>query len=232
LLEQLHTSEGTVLTEIKGSIHNKDLKKITYFNQNTFNKCYSNPELRKVLRSDFEIFCDGRGMAFALRFLFGKKVEKFNATDLYTKVFNKFYEEQQTVYLIGGNYNPELISEYTRARIFLSGYSNGYDNVQNLEFLIQKIKQSNSNIIGIGMGTPKQEILAYQISLKLENCIILCVGNFFNFYFGLTRRAPDFLRNSGFEWMYRLFTEPFRLWKRYVVGIPLFIFRIIKYKYF
>jgi N-acetylglucosaminyldiphosphoundecaprenol N-acetyl-beta-D-mannosaminyltransferase len=77
------------------------------------------------------------------------------------------------------------------------------------------------------MGVPLQEKIAFELSKRINGLQIICVGNFLEFYFGTIKRAPKFLHNSGFEWIFRLLTEPRRLWKRYLIGIPVFIARII-----
>jgi len=225
-------SESEVIKIIQNEINRNNSKLITYFNQNSFNEYYSNRKFREILQSNFKIFCDGKGMAFALKFLFGKRADNFNATDLYTKLFERFFDERVPVYVIGGNYDEKIINDRAQNKLILAGYTDGYLGTKDLSSLIEKIKNSGARIIGIGMGSPLQEMLASDISLELNNCIILCVGNFFNFLFGFNKRAPRFLINSGFEWLYRLFSEPGKLWRRYIIGIPLFILRVLKYKLF
>jgi exopolysaccharide biosynthesis WecB/TagA/CpsF family protein len=205
---------------------------ITYFNQNSFNEYYSNRKFREILQSNFIIFCDGKGMAYAIKLLFGKRVDNFNATDLYTKLFEIFFDKRVPIYVIGGNYDKKILNDKAQNKLFLAGYTDGYFGTKDISSVIEKIKNSGARIIGIGMGSPLQEVLASNISSELNNCIILCVGNFFNFHFGFNQRAPKFLRNSGFEWLYRLYSEPGKLWRRYIIGIPLFILRILKYKLF
>jgi N-acetylglucosaminyldiphosphoundecaprenol N-acetyl-beta-D-mannosaminyltransferase len=230
-LKSLKVSEAEIIKSIQNAIANNAGKVITYFNQNSFNEYYANPKFREILQSGFEIFCDGKGMSLAVKILIGKKVDQFNATDLFTKIFDKLFEDKIPVYVIGSKYDPKSLKEKINQKIILAGYSNGFEDIEDQDLLVQKILQSNVRIIGIGMGTPKQEILASQISIKLGNCIILCVGNFFNFYLGFTKRAPFLLRNSGLEWVYRLIQEPGKLWKRYIIGIPQFLLRVIKYKF-
>jgi len=82
------------------------------------------------------------------------------------------------------------------------------------------------------MGVPKQEIFAEKLSQSQNSKVIICVGNFFEFYFKLKKRAPVFVQNIGMEWLFRLFTEPSRLWKRYLIGIPVFFFKIFRIKFF
>lgn len=58
------------------------------------------------------------------------------------------------------------------------------------------------------------------------------VGGLFDFYSGTTKRAPAWVREIGFEWIYRILQEPGRMWRRYVVGNPLFLYRVMKWKVF
>jgi len=229
--KSIKVSEAEIVFSIKESINSGGGKLVTYFNQNSFNEYHRNAKFRQALMGNFDVFSDGRGMSFALTILFGKKVEKFNATDLYFKLFNNFFSEKIPVYMIGGNFDINFLKERSIKKMILVGYSNGYSETKDIDKLIEKIESSGSRIIGIGMGTPLQEVLAREISLRLKNCIILCVGNFFNFYLGETKNAPVIIRNSGLEWIYRLIREPRKLWKRYLIGIPLFIVRIFKYKF-
>jgi exopolysaccharide biosynthesis WecB/TagA/CpsF family protein len=60
--------------------------------------------------------------------------------------------------------------------------------------------------------------------------VIICVGNFFEYYFGTKSRAPVVFRKAGFEWAFRMASEPGRLWSRYLIGIPKFIYRAFRIK--
>jgi N-acetylglucosaminyldiphosphoundecaprenol N-acetyl-beta-D-mannosaminyltransferase len=228
--QTIKTSESEIIGDIEKSIVNSSGKLITYFNQNSFNEFYSNSEFNNLIRSSFEVFVDGTGMKFMLRFLFKSNYQRFNATDLYSKLFKKFSGEKVPFYIIGGNCDPKII-EKLQNNILLAGYSNGYFPDTEIESVIEKIKLSGAKVIALGLGTPKQEMLAIRISQQLKNSVILCVGNFLNFYLGVTKRAPALLRSTGLEWLYRLYAEPGKLWKRYLIGIPLFIFRSVKYKF-
>ncbi len=229
-LQTIKVSEDEIINDVEKSIAKNSVKLFTYFNQNSFNEFYSNPEFNNFIQSSFEVFVDGTGMKFMFDFLFDRTYQKFNATDLYSKLFKKFSAKKIPVYIIGGNYDLKT-TEKLRNDMFLVGYSNGYFSDIEFESILEKIKLSGAKVIGLGLGTPKQEILAIRISQQLKNSVILCVGNFFNFYLGVTERAPAFLRNTGLEWIYRLYVEPGHLWKRYLTGIPLFVFRAIKYKF-
>ncbi len=89
--------------------------------------------------------------------------------------------------------------------------------------LAQKIDSLNTNIVWIGISTPKQEIFAYRLS-KFTNVHFLCtVGAAFDFHIGKVGQAPKWIQKIGLEWFFRLTQEPKRLWKRYIEIVPLFI---------
>jgi N-acetylglucosaminyldiphosphoundecaprenol N-acetyl-beta-D-mannosaminyltransferase len=122
---------------------------------------------------------------------------------------------------IGGNYNEDFIHHKSRAYgLNLIKYINGFlDN----KVIIDEVSKLNADVIFIGTGVPKQELLAIEISKNVNDLVIICVGNFFNFYFNFQKRAPSFFRKLGLEWLYRLSLEPKRLWKRYTIENLFFI---------
>ncbi len=92
-----------------------------------------------------------------------------------------------------------------------------------LKRLAEQINSLNTNILWIGLSTPKQEIFAYRLS-KYTNVNFICtVGAAFDFHTGKVREAPYWIQKIGMEWLFRLIMEPKRLWKRYFEIVPLFI---------
>lgn len=200
---------------------------ITYFNKHCFNVYYENSDYRKVLEK-FTVYTDGIGIYLGLRFL-GKNPDKHNATDLNHILFSKFIKEKIPVFILGGNFNEkELMRASKEKGLIVAGYKNGFFNYYHDEIL-NEIIQKNPVVIVIGMGVPKQEFIAEKIYSKYQ-CSIICVGSFMEFYFGTIKRAPIIMRKFGMEWLFRIYTEPRRLIRRYFYGIPLFLLRIFKLK--
>ncbi|MAT58929.1 MAG: hypothetical protein CMF23_13225 [Ignavibacteriae bacterium] len=166
-------------------------------------------------------------MYLALKILGQNIKSRFNASEINEQIFSFLVRDFIPVILIGGRFEKKILN---KCPMNLKMYFNGYENVENIEDLIAQINESNVKTIILGMGSPKQEKLAFEISNKIPHLHLICVGNFLEFYFGTVRRAPLLLHNTGFEWVFRLVTEPKRLWKRYLIGIPMFIIRIIKLK--
>ena len=93
--------------------------------------------------------------------------------------------------------------------------------------IIQTIHQSGAGIVFVSLGCPKQEFWMSQHKSQIE-AVMVGIGGVFPIYAGLYKRAPDFIRESGLEWLYRLIQEPRRLWKRYTSTIPPFLWLALK----
>jgi len=85
-----------------------------------------------------------------------------------------------------------------------------------------EIRNSGARILLVGIGCPKQEIWMHRHQDQLQ-LVMLGVGAAFDFHSGRVKQAPALLQNIGLEWMFRLFMEPKRLWKRYFKHNPRFI---------
>jgi N-acetylglucosaminyldiphosphoundecaprenol N-acetyl-beta-D-mannosaminyltransferase len=88
--------------------------------------------------------------------------------------------------------------------------------------LIEQINQSGARILFVGLGCPKQEIWMARHRGKVR-AVMLGVGAAFDFHAGVKSQAPVWMQNLGLEWLFRLLTEPRRLWKRYLYHNPRFI---------
>jgi N-acetylglucosaminyldiphosphoundecaprenol N-acetyl-beta-D-mannosaminyltransferase len=77
------------------------------------------------------------------------------------------------------------------------------------------------------MGTPKQELWVQHNSARLETDVLWTVGALFDYVSGRVPRAPGWLADNGLEWIFRLAIEPQRMWRRYLLGNPVFISRVM-----
>lgn len=82
------------------------------------------------------------------------------------------------------------------------------------------IEGTSPDLLWVGLSTPKQEKWMHHNRERLSVRVMLGVGAAFDFQSGNTRQAPEWMRESGLEWLFRLLTEPQRLWRRYLVSIP------------
>lgn len=95
--------------------------------------------------------------------------------------------------------------------------------------IIKAINEANPDLLWIGMTAPKQEKWTYQHWNELNiHCHVGTIGAVFDFYAGTAQRAPKWWQEHSLEWLYRLIKEPKRMWRRYVLGNPLFLWNITK----
>lgn len=87
---------------------------------------------------------------------------------------------------------------------------------------INAINASEAGIVLVGLGCPLQERWAYEHRERVE-AVMLCVGAAFDFHAGRLRQAPGWMQRNGLEWLFRLWTEPWRLWRRYLLLNPAYV---------
>lgn len=91
--------------------------------------------------------------------------------------------------------------------------------------IAEKIRQSGAQVVFVGLGCPRQEVWAYEFRDRLSMPIV-AVGAAFPFLAGTLRQAPAWMQDSGLEWLFRLYSEPRRLWRRYLLMSPAYLFLV------
>ncbi len=98
--------------------------------------------------------------------------------------------------------------------------------------IVQAINEADPDLLWIGMTAPKQEKWAYSHWNELDvHCHVGSIGAVFDFFAGTAARAPFLWQDLGLEWLYRLISNPRKMWRRYIIGNPLFVWNIIKEKF-
>lgn len=224
-----------ILEIIKNSIHKKDKKSISFINADCLNKTFSNNEYKQTLAKADLVLPDGSGINIACNILKQKLKENVNGTDMLPHICSLSQENSFKIFLLGAKdgvalkAKEKLLEKYPNLQIV--GTAHGYINHELEQTdLINKINSSKANILLVAMGAPMQEIFIEKYKNQLNSNVIIGVGGLFDFYSSNIKRAPMYLRETGFEWVYRMIQEPKRMWKRYILGNPLFIYRVLRYK--
>jgi len=191
-----------------------------------------NPALARVLRRAELVIADGMPLVWLSRLIGTPLPERVTGADLVPLIAERAARDHVKLYFLGGK------EEYTRsaAEILTKRYPGleiaGIDTPfvklddpdaerTDLE-ICQKINESGASILLVGFGNPKQEIWAERNRANLKCGIAVGIGGTFNFIAGAVKRAPDWMRHSGTEWIFRIIQEPGRLWKRYGFGLLVF----------
>lgn len=174
---------------------------------------------------------DGQPVRWALKWLYGAELaERVYGPDLMTRVCERAAQQGLSVYLYGST--PHTLAELTRRmgerfpKLRIAGAKPSRfrpaDEAERLSDL-REISQSGANLVFVGLGCPRQEIWAYENRLDLS-MPVLAVGAAFDYQAGTLRRPPAWMQQSGLEWVARLVQEPRRLWRRYLLLNPRFLF--------
>jgi N-acetylglucosaminyldiphosphoundecaprenol N-acetyl-beta-D-mannosaminyltransferase len=88
--------------------------------------------------------------------------------------------------------------------------------------LIERLRQFQPDMVWVGLGTPHQDLFVDHFRYSLDATLV-AVGAAFDFISGSKSQAPTWMQDRGLEWLFRLATEPRRLWRRYLIGNALFL---------
>jgi N-acetylglucosaminyldiphosphoundecaprenol N-acetyl-beta-D-mannosaminyltransferase len=98
---------------------------------------------------------------------------------------------------------------------------------RELDETVDRIRSCGADLVWVGLGAPKQDLIGDRLRERRAAPVIMCVGAAFDFAAGVKRRAPAWMRRLGLEWLHRLAAEPGRLWRRYLVGNTLFLAGVV-----
>ena len=216
---------------LESSIYEGPKRVIFFANAHVVNVAQRDPEFHAVLRSGDLVLPDGMGLRIAGRILRTPIKANLNGTDLMPKVLHYAAARGFKVFLLGSR--PGVADSSTeRLKATIPGLSivgchHGYFGADEEPHIISRINEADPDILLVAMGVPLQEKWIDRLANELEARLIFGVGALFDFLSGGIPRAPLFLRMIGMEWVYRLWQEPRRMWRRYTVGNPVFLYRTI-----
>ena len=123
----------------------------------------------------------------------------------------------------------EAVAEWATSRypaVRIAGVRDGYFTEEETDEVIRHIHESRADVLLVALGAPRQEFWIDHHLVATGVPVALGVGGLFDFYSGRLKRAPLWMREAGIEWLYRLIQEPRRMWKRYLIGNLVFVFRV------
>jgi exopolysaccharide biosynthesis WecB/TagA/CpsF family protein len=224
---QLRRSEA--VTTVERLVERPEPALVAFANAHTLNVAYADARFAAVLRKADLVLNDGVGLALAARMSSQRFPENLNGSDFSPAVLDLAARRGWSVYLLGARPGVvEQAAEVLATRhpgLRIAGMHHGLFAVEEELSVVESIRQSGADICMVGMGNPLQELFLARY-LRLSGVRLgIGVGAFFDFTAEVVPRAPKWANAMGVEWVYRLVQEPKRLWKRYVVGNPLFLAR-------
>ena len=224
--------------ELSYYLINESLSKrvlISYFNFNTALLANKNPVFASELGKNFVVHNDGIGAYIFSSVLFGNTLKhNVNGSNLYPFLIDKLLKSGKKIFVVFSHNNNKDDVELLIQKLFENNISLidfAVHNGNNEPEITAKIRRFSPDAVFAGLGQPHQEEWVMRNKELLQSGIMICSGSGFEFILNRKKRAPAIFQKTGLEWFYRLLQEPARLWKRYIIGIPVFLFYIYKQKF-
>lgn len=198
---------------------------VGFVNAHAMNLVAGNAHYAEALLAADVLLRDGAGMQILYRRLGLEPGLNMNGTDLIPKLLAAYKGRRVAFW---GTEEPFLTQAAERSEgLFGVQVVSVQHGFAEEETYIDLARQLQPELIVLGMGMPKQEAVAARLASIDVPCLIVCGGAILDFLGGKVTRAPQWLRQLGGEWVYRLAREPKRLFMRYVVGNPMFLARTL-----
>jgi N-acetylglucosaminyldiphosphoundecaprenol N-acetyl-beta-D-mannosaminyltransferase len=195
-------------------------------NADTLLQVRDNERLRGIVSRCAPMSADGQSVVWAAKLLGQRLPGRVAGPDLFDALLALAARKAYSVYLLGAK--PGVAEEAARKAVALhpglniAGAHHGYFDLEDVA-VVEAVQRAHPDMLFVGMPSPRKE---YWVSENLDRLGVpftLGVGGTLDVIAGVTSRAPMWMQRTGLEWVYRLYQEPRRMWKRYLVGNTRFV---------
>lgn len=223
------------LSLIENAIRDKEQIHHVVVNAAKLVNMQKNEELRQSVVESNIINADGQAVVWASRILGRPLPERVAGIDLMTNLVKMAYEKKHRIFFLGAKEEvvKAVVDRYRKeySDDIIAGYRNGYFDKGEEEQIALQISDSGADMLFVAITSPKKEIFLNKYKNIIKTPFIMGVGGSFDVISGITKRAPVWMQKNGLEWLYRVYQEPGRMWKRYLVTNTKFIILLIKAKF-
>ena len=203
---------------------------IAHTNAHTLNLAYEDPDYRDVLRRADLVLNDAKGLMLAARIHGWRFPADLNGNFFTPLVLRRAAERGWRVFFLGaGPGVAERAAGQLRREVpglNVIGTRDGYFSSD--EEALDAVAAAGTDLLLVGMGNPLQERWLDRCLDRTGARVGIGVGAFFDFITGTVPRAPAWMNRVGLEWLHRLIQEPRRMWRRYILGNPTFVWRNLR----
>jgi N-acetylglucosaminyldiphosphoundecaprenol N-acetyl-beta-D-mannosaminyltransferase len=198
--------------------------------------CREDPELRAAVNGASFTVPDGQPLVWALNALGHRLRDRVYGPELMERAAARAARTGQRWYLYGGR-DEAALAELTRRLCarhpglqVVGGYAPPFRPLTAAEehAVATDVNRSGADVVWVGIGVPKQEKWMANMRERLDAPVLVGVGAAFDFHAGIVPQAPATLQRAGLEWVYRLWREPRRLWRRYARYNPRFVWEFAR----
>ena len=211
---------------------------ISYVNINAINLASELEWFKDYINHSQIVFCDGFGVRWAANFLYGKELQRFTPPDWFGRLADECSGQGFSMFFLGTRRHiierAAILLNEKYPDLEITGVHHGFFNKNAAssenQAVLDTINKLHPDVLVVGFGMPTQEKWILENWSQLQIHVVIPVGAFFDYLAGDVVRAPRWMTNHGLEWLGRLLIEPRRLWKRYIIGNPRFLWRVLLQK--
>lgn len=207
---------------------------ILYVNAHCLNVLADQPGDQAIFNQADLIYADGISVVWAARLLAGKKLNKITGRDWIHDLSAEVCRQGLRVYILAGRPGiavqaaANLQKQYPGLQI--AGCADGYFAEKPTSEVLAEINQARAQIVLVGMGTPAQERWIAEHRAAIQAPVCWAVGALFDYVAGAEPVVPAWMERLALEWLWRLLIDPPGKWKRYILGNPRFLLRVLHQK--
>ncbi len=209
-----------------------------HINVHGLNLAWQQSWVRTCFQKADLVICDGKGVQYAARVLGTPLPARLTYADWAWALARLAAEHGFTLYFLGGRPGvAEKAARVLQARwpdLQVVGCHHGYfdkhTRATENRGILARINAANPDILLTAFGMPLQEYWVTVHRAQLQTRVVLCGGAVFDYVSGNLARGPHWMTQHGWEWLARLVIEPRRLWRRYLLGNPVFVWRVLRQK--
>ncbi|HOF89226.1 MAG TPA: WecB/TagA/CpsF family glycosyltransferase [Armatimonadota bacterium] len=195
-------------------------------------RTWEDPELRDIVRQADLVTPDGAGVMLATELQGRRLPERVSGCDLVDRLAERSAERGYRLYLFGAADGvadaaaAALVEKYPGVHI--AGTRHGYFTDDEELKIVQAINRAKPDILFVALGIPKQEQFIRKYFALLRAPVMIGVGGSFDVISGQLKRAPEWMRKSGLEWLFRLIQQPERLPR--FAALPRFVWTVLRHQ--
>lgn len=220
---------------VKCSLAEKNLTIVNTINAHSYIVQKTNKELKNALMNSHLLIPDGIGIVWASKILNNKKIQKITGYDFFIETMKQIDSSNKSVFFLGSSDHVlsrikiKIDKEYPNVKhnYFSPPFKEKFSEKEINEF-ITLINNLNPDVVFVGLTAPKQEILINSINKNIHANLISGIGAVFDFYAETIRRPNKFFIFFHLEWLGRFLKNPFKMFDRVFISMPLFLIDVIK----
>jgi N-acetylglucosaminyldiphosphoundecaprenol N-acetyl-beta-D-mannosaminyltransferase len=207
-----------------------DQRQVAFLNADCANIAWRDPQYAAILNDADLTLGDGIGIKVAAKALGLQLKQNVNGTDLFPRLCDAFQGQPGGLFLLGARPGiAEAVAGWVTERYpgaKIAGFHDGYFSPSEEPRVVDEIRKSGATVLLVALGAPNQDRWISRNLASTGVKVAMGVGGLFDFYSGRIPRAPQWLREMGLEWVYRLCQEPGRMWRRYLLGNLAFLYHV------